>query len=322
MSDDRTPDRTVIARLRDLGAEHEPDSDRIWARVDPARAPERERPGAPEAVPLDARRDRHRRTEGFRRPGLVAGLAAVGVLGVVISSQALGGRDGDGPATAVPTVSVSGKAPTTPAGTPSSPAVIGSATATRTAPTAPTTSGTATAPTPGGRDDAAVSLADDDPVELALATPRYLDWVVVGGRADGVTVRAKRPVGGAALTAGPPPSTSVAPSGGTVSWSDGVPEQSRTATTWLAAERGAWRVTVAGAGTRRVLQVHAGLAPELRVEASGAGGWRASGSWTALGTGRYVVRLEIPAAAGPVTVTLTPGGDGRFAVSALTLRDG
>jgi hypothetical protein len=210
MSDDRTPDRTVVARLRDLGAQHEPDSDRIWARVDPARTAEREqRPGAPEAVRLDNRRDRHRhvgggRAVGLRRPGFVAGLAAVGVLGVVISSQALGGRDGDGPATAVPTVSVSGEVPATPAGTPSAPAVIGSATATRATPTGPTSSAAPTAPTPGGQGDGEVSVAAAAG-ELALSTPRYLDWVVVGGRADGVTVRAKRPAGGGALTVGPPP---------------------------------------------------------------------------------------------------------------------
>ena len=98
-------------------------------------------------------------------------------------------------------------------------------------------------------------------------------------------------------------------------------EQSRTVSTWLTAERGAWQVTVAGAGTRRVLEVHAGLAPALRVDAAGRDGWRAAGSWTGLGTGGYVVRLELSAGTGPVTVTLAPG-EGRFAVSAVTLRSG
>ena len=316
MTDDRTPDRRLVARLRDLGAAHEPDSDRIWARIDPARAGERGRGGAtaPEAVRLDTRRDRHRRTDAIRRPGLVAGLAALGVLGVVLSSQALGGRDGGAPATAVPTVSASGEVPATPPDIPTAPAVIGSATATRATPTGRTT---ATAPARDAGDVSIAAVAGD----LALATPRYLDWVVVGGRADGVTVHAKRPVGGAALTVGPPPSTTVAPGTGTVTWSDGAPEQSRTVTTWLTAERGTWRVTVTGASTRRVLEVQAGLAPGLRVEAAGRDGWRAAGSWTGLGTGRYAVRLAIPAGTGPVTVTLTPGG-GRFAVSAVTLRTG
>lgn len=138
MTDDR-PDPSVVAALRRLGAEHEPDSDAIWARVDPARA------GADAPVSLDGRRDRAVRarpaSRGLQGPrftgALAAVLAAASVLGVLVVSQVLTRTDGSAtPATVTSRFPSDGATPATsataarePAGTSST--TVGSATTTR-----------------------------------------------------------------------------------------------------------------------------------------------------------------------------------------------
>ncbi|WP_088318203.1 hypothetical protein [Kineosporia sp. R_H_3] len=353
MKDDhQPPDPLVVAALRRLGDEHEPDSDAIWARVDPARA------GAETPVALDGRRDRAVRTRpvpgGPRRPRLTgtfaAALAAASVLGVLVVSQVVTRpQDGATPATVTSRTPSDGPTSATTGSDGAPPTALGSAAATSPqassgsssadrSPTrggaGPTTSrpdGTGTPSRPGGGPARpgfpAPSLAPVGSGERAvlLSTDVLADWVAVGARGDGRQVRAKRPASGGVFDVVAPAGAIVTPSPLLVSWSDGFPEQSRTgATTWLQGPRGGrWTITIDRVDVPRRLVVRAGGAPAgVRVDVTAPG--RQPGRWVLgdnpAGPGPFTVALEVPGGAGPVTVTLTPADQDGLAVSAVTLQ--
>jgi hypothetical protein len=294
--DDDTTDpllAAVLRRLRSLREEHEPDGERLWARVDPGRTPP-----APAASPAGAR----------RRPALVVGLAAVSAVAVVVGTQTLGdpGDDASRSAQGIPTIS----APIAPAAEPASGATAPDPveTASERPPPPARTREPARQPPPVA--DPGITLATS-PGELLVETPDELDWVVAGGREDGRVVRAKRPVGGAALTVTPRGATQVTPSGGVLSWEDGTPEENRTTTTWAVAN-GGWTVTVTPATTTRLLVIHAGATGPLTVRANTrAETFRSPPP-------RAEVRVRLPAGSTETRVTLTSSSP--IAVSAASLR--
>ncbi|WP_088282283.1 hypothetical protein [Kineosporia sp. A_224] len=351
MKDDHQgPDPLVVAALRRLGDEHEPDSDAIWARVDPARA------GADAPVALDGRRDRAVRARpvagGPRRPrltgSLAAALAAASVLGVLVVSQVVTRPQGGAtPATVTSRTPSTGPTSTTTEPDGAAPTALGSAAVTSlrpssgsssadaapsrgsAGPTTPRAGGTVASSPAGGPARPGFPAPSPAPLgsgerAVLLTTDVLSDWVVVGARGDGRQVRAKRPVGGAfEVTA--PAGAVVTASPLLVSWSDGFPEQSRTgATTWLQGPRGgAWTVTVDRVDVPRRLVVRAGGAPGgVRVDVSAPD--RQPGRWVLgdnpAGSGPFTVALEVPGGAGPVTVTLTPAAQDGLAVSAVTLQ--
>lgn len=95
---------------------------------------------------------------------------------------------------------------------------------------------------------------------VSLTTDVFGDWVALGARADGGQVRATRSVTGGAFAVTAPAGATVTASPLLVSWSDGVPEQSRTgATTWLQGPPGgAWSITLDRVDVPRRLVVRAG----------------------------------------------------------------
>jgi hypothetical protein len=348
----------VVAALRRLGHEHEPDSEAIWARVDPARAGGRDAHDLHDVpvVSLDSRRDRDLRgaSQGGvprrrPRPLVLVPLAAAAVLGVLVVSQTVT-RQGDVatspvvPATSVPAPSTTvppRPATTGPATSASGDAVgtaVSTAAPTRTSTVAvtvpgdvPVTSGTVpdtgvrTSTAPSG--DLGVPSPSIVPLgasarSLLLSTPQYDDWVVVGARGDGRPVRAKRPADPQApLAVEPPAGAAVVPSPLSVSWGDGLPEQSRSgATTWLAGRGGAWTVTTERLDVPRRLTIVGGGAPSgMRLDVVGPG---RRGTWTwsgnPAGAGPFTLSVVIPGGVGPITVTLTPLGGDDLAVSAVS----
>ena len=348
-------DDDLLASLRRLGADHEPDSEAIWARVDPARADAREARDDVPVVSLDSRRDRDLRARqggaprSRPRPAALVPLAAAAVLGVLVVSQVVT-RDGDvatapavtptvapAPATTVPPRPV----PSTP--TTSAPDAVGTpvATTARTRTRTVTVTvpadgpGTPSVPGSGGRPTSTSAVADlgvpapsivpllGPARGLVLSTSQVDDWVVVGARTDGVQVRAKRPVyPQAPLVVVPPDAATVVRSPLAVSWGDGLPEQSRIgATTWLAGgSGGAWTVTTERLDVPRRLRITGGGAPSgLRLDVV-APGRRGSWTWSGnpAGSGPFTLSVDIPGGAGPVTVTLTPLGGDRLALAAVS----
>lgn len=354
-------DDDILAALRRLGDDHEPDSEAIWARVDPNRldparaaAPGRRDPrDVVPVVSLDSRRDRDLRgafqggASGFRpRPVLLVGLAAAAVLGVLALSRVVTPQGDVATSPVVPATSE--PAPVTTAPHPATPgpstSASGDAVGTAVATTAPTRTRTVTVTVPGvgpattatstggGRTstssaDLGVPAPSLAPLSAAarsyvLATPRLDDWVVVGSRDDGRQVRAKRPAWPQApLVVEPPAGAVVTGSPLSVSWTDGIPEQSRVgAATWLAGRGGTWTVTTERIDVPRRLTIVGGGAPSgMRLDVVGPGR-RGSWAWSGnpAGSGPFSLSVVVPGGVGPVTVTLAPLGGDDLAVSTVS----
>ena len=234
-------DPAAVARAADLlravRAGHEPDRARIVARMgfDPAdgmarpslsrRAPARLRPGV--AV--------LRTAPAMAAAALVAALVVTAAVASIPHGRPSVGVDGGATATPAPTASPitspaalpttlpdTAPGPVAPPGRPSTGAgprsATGSVTAAPQAPLAPSSDPQVTPVTAG----------------YGVTLGAGSDWLAIGARADGTTVRTKRPViGGLTLSAsGAAPGR---PGPYRVSWSGGAPEQDHAAATgWLA----------------------------------------------------------------------------------------
>lgn len=258
----------LAAALRDEGERHEPDRARISAAiaagmhgraaVDPVDAevthltPPAEAGATHQVAPAGRARARATSRAPLGRAGrplLAAAAAALLVAGV--AGARLAGGHGELAGTVTP-AGASGvqAAPTpsraTPTGTSATPAARPTASdpttqaGSRTAPKG-TSTPRVVPPVPTATLAEAVTIdvrAAAPGTSLHLPRPGDRDWIVVGGRNDGVTVRAKRPArrlgsvevrGGGAVVDGPY----------RLGWQDGSPEQERDgAGTWLQAASG------------------------------------------------------------------------------------
>jgi hypothetical protein len=287
--------------LRDEAAQHEPDVDRILARMSAVpgdevveRAGSRARAGR---VPRAGRAGGPSGTARGRARGRLAWpVAAAGVTALTVATVAAAHvltAPADGATTvspAVPTsssslstaVSIAKPAPSgTPSSAPSRPTGSAAVTPTAGQTPAPATS----APLPLSN---AVSIAvAPKPFGASLTLPSGArDWIAVGSRKDGVPVRAKDPTRalGTVTVSGYGPSVVDGPY--QVAWGGGVPEQDRAADiTWqsITAVDGRLRITVPLKGDRFTVDLYAG---------------------TVKTTGR--VQVQAPGGAGAVSVTVPP----------------
>ncbi len=167
---------------------------------------------------------------------------------------------------------------------------------------------------------------EDLPDRLELSADGYLDWVITGARSDGKIVRLKS--GPAAITVAGPATAPRSVAGPLeVSWSDGVPEQSRDGNRswWSApAQPTVFTVTVAGRAEASELALYAGGSVPVQVTVTIEGlGSRlvdlpADGSGSA---GTVVVALDDSARGRDVTFVVgTAAPTGTVAVGQVTAR--
>jgi len=152
---------------------------------------------------------------------------------------------------------------------------------------------------------------------VTLPGPGDTDWLVVGSRRDGKTVRAKRGSGAILAVTAEAATPAVAQGPLLVSWLDGTPEQDHVdAATWwtVPAAQGRLRIVVRLDGpTTVVLQLGtAGVPPSARIDLTAA--VTAPGT-TAPGPGAGAVGAAVPAGASVATVAVPRAAAG----STLTL---
>ncbi|MEZ5412222.1 MAG: hypothetical protein R2761_29590 [Acidimicrobiales bacterium] len=140
------------------------------------------------------------------------------------------------------------------------------------------------------------------PPQVLLGPTGQLDWVVVGSRSDGKTVRMK--TGPGRLTVSAPSGALATPALIPILWSGGSPEQDRTSnSTWWTANGSpsSFVVQVAGADNASEVTLYAASSSSLSVTVAVSG----------RGTSQKVVPGGFLGSAGKVTVSLTGADRGR-----------
>jgi hypothetical protein len=164
-------------------------------------------------------------------------------------------------------------------------------------------------------------LATGTAVDLSLVSAR--DWIAVGARNDGVSVRAKAGTGEIAgvTSQGGTPTVTTGPL--RVSWTGGAPEQSRAASTWwTSAVGGGFDVAVSLSGPATI-ELYAGAldGPVAVIATRSSGGTPIRSSSIAAGTASRVSFVVSDGRAGEtVRLSVPAGAGGRAAISAVVVR--
>jgi len=296
-------DPELVAALRNLAADYEPDVAAIERRSRRGPAPKARR--LPNAIRNSP-------------PVLLPAAAVLLLIGGVVGVTSVGIRHSQTDQTAAqPNWTATTEAPS-PSASPSAPSPKPAPTPKRSA-AAPTKRATSPAATKPARQTASVQVAVEPVSQIGtavdLSRPPLLDWLAVGARADLKQIRAKATAATPLLTIEQPPTATSVTGLFSTSWIAGIPEEDHDdAVRWLKADsKPGLTLVITRSSKARTLTLFAGT-QDLRgtVAISGKG---LTPSQTTLGAASampqgIVVTLSLPPTKGPTRVHLSGAAAG------------